>query len=769
MVSFNSSYPDFSAGEISPSLYGRHDLAAFYNGGRRVQNYITQIAGMAKFRTGSIYSAKTAGNTEARLHKFIYSSSLSFVLEFTDLKLRFYQSDGRVTETAQAITAVTEANPAVVTYSGADNYANGDSVFISGVVGMTELNGNEYTVANVNNGSNTFELSGVDSSAFTSYVSGGTVSVITEVTTPFAAADLQELKFSPVVNGIMYIAHPSYNPQSLTFTSATSWAMANHTPTGLTVTANNRPSAVGVYEQRLIYAGSNNNPNRLWFSKSANFGDFGLASAGVTDGIQYDIAGSVGRILWLAGTSTFLAIGTLEDVFQATGGQEEVITPSSVSIKPTNSFGVADSMPVDKGSQILYIQDNRLVTRSFEYDVASNGYRPVDRNTIADHITSSGVKQIAFQEGRPNIMWAVKNNGILVGMTIDDSESISGWHRHTTDGEVMSVATLSRLNNYNQLWVCVKRTIDGADAYYIEYFSDNVDYVRREDYLSGDDEASRVIDQNRYENLLFENQKEYIHVDSAISYYGDTLGQDATATLTPSAITGSSITFTASAAVFDSSMVGRQLWRKSVTGDEIGRAEITAYTSTTVVTCTVLEDFDSTDAIPAGQWFLTTGSLSGLDHLEAKSVTIVSDGGQHANKTVTNGAITLDEQASVVHVGLGYTGYLETNDLEGGGTNGVAQTKKKSVYAVGFRFLDTLYAKYGTSYYKLVQLEMRDASMRMDRPPLLFNGDVRSTYVNESNDVNGAGWSRQKRVIVVQDQPFPCNIQLIVPYFDVSN
>jgi hypothetical protein len=768
MVSVNVSYPDFSAGEISPKMYGRHDLAAFYNGGRRVENFITEVAGMARFRTGSIYSAKTQNNEVAFLYTFNFSESLSFILEFTDQKLRFYRSSGRVHETAQAITGATAANPVVITYDGADNYSNGDSVFITGIVGMTELNGNDYTVANVNAGANTFELSGVDGSAFTAYVSGGSVAVITEVTTPFAAADLPKLKFSPVVNGIMYIAHPSYNPQALAFTSATNWGMTNHSPTALTLTANNRPSAVGVYEQRLIYAGSNNNPNRMWFSKSGDFGNFTTGTA-VTDGISYSIAGSVGRILWLAGTSDFLAIGTLEDVFQATGGIDDVITVDSISIKPTNSFGVSDMMPIDKGNQILYTQSNNLILRSFEYDVAADGYRPIDRNTIADHITSSGLKQIAYQEGRPNIMWAVKNNGVLTGMTIEDSESVSGWHRHTSDGDIKSVATLPRANDYNQLWQCVERTINGSTVRYIEFYSDIVNYVRREDYITGTDAAAKAADDATYSNLLFESQKEYIHLDSSISYYGDELGLNAGATLTPSATTGTGITFTASAAVFDATVVGRELWRKSVTGAEIGRAEITAYTSSTVVTCTVLEGFDSTTAIPAGEWYLTAGSLTGLDHLEGAEVSIVTDGGQHDPKTVTNGAITLDEQASVVHIGLPYTGYLETNDLEGGGTNGVAQTKKKNVHAVGFRFLDTLYAKYGTSYYKLNQIEMRNANMRMDRPPLMFTGDVKEVYANESSDDNDGGWSRQKRVIVSQDQPFPCNVQLIIPYMSVSN
>jgi hypothetical protein len=229
------------------------------------------------------------------------------------------------------------------------------------------------------------------------------------------------------------------------------------------------------------------------------------------------------------------------------------------------------------------------------------------------------------------------------------------------------------------------------------------------------------------------------------------------------------VTFTAGGAFFTADMVDREIWRKSVTGLETGRARITGYTSSTVVTCEILEDFDSTGAIPATEWYLTTDMVSGLEHMEGATVSVCVDGGQHPQEVVSDGAITLDRQASVIHVGLKYIGYLETNDLEGAGVTGPAQTKKKSMTAVGFRFLNTLYARYGTSYYKLNQIEMRTAAMRMDRPPEMFTGDRKETYANETLDSSEGGWSRSKRAIISQDQPFPCNVQLVVPYISVSN
>lgn len=79
---------------------------------------------------------------------------------------------------ALSVTAVTKASPAVVTVSSVGTIANGDKVLFLGVGGMTELNfdgSNIYTVANLDGGAKTFELSGVDSSSYTTYTSGGSV------------------------------------------------------------------------------------------------------------------------------------------------------------------------------------------------------------------------------------------------------------------------------------------------------------------------------------------------------------------------------------------------------------------------------------------------------------------------------------------------------------------------------------------------------------------------------------------------------------------
>lgn len=119
------------------------------------------------------------------------------------------------------ITGITQANPAVVTTSAAHNFNNGDKIYIENVVGMTEVNDVEFTIANVT--STTFELSGVDSSAYTAYSSAGNarkrgsdVVWVTydwaELVVPFAIDTTNNVTEH---NGKMVINGNFYNPAEL--------------------------------------------------------------------------------------------------------------------------------------------------------------------------------------------------------------------------------------------------------------------------------------------------------------------------------------------------------------------------------------------------------------------------------------------------------------------------------------------------------------------------------------------------------------------------
>ena len=170
---------NFTKGELTPKLGGQVDLKQYANAVETLENMQVFPQGGATRRAGTrfICEVKNSANV-TRLIPFEFNVEQSYVMEFGDQYIRFFKDNGQITETAQDITAITKADPAVVTVSS-HGYSNGDHVWINDVVGMTEVNGRRYTVANKT--TNTFELSGVDSTDYTTYCSGGTAAKVFEI------------------------------------------------------------------------------------------------------------------------------------------------------------------------------------------------------------------------------------------------------------------------------------------------------------------------------------------------------------------------------------------------------------------------------------------------------------------------------------------------------------------------------------------------------------------------------------------------------------
>jgi hypothetical protein len=221
---------NFNGGEISPLVYGRTDIDRYRSSLAKCKNYVPTIQGGLPRRPGSRYVAPTKTyNQPARLQAFEFSTTQAYMLEFGGTYVRFYKDNAPITETAVSITGITKAEPAVVT-AAAHGFSNGDDVEISGVVGMTQVNGRRFRVAGVT--ANTFELNDlhggqIDSTAFTTYSSGGSVARVYTVTTPYSASGntLQQLKFTQSAD-VLYITHPSYAPRKLTRTGHTSWTLS---------------------------------------------------------------------------------------------------------------------------------------------------------------------------------------------------------------------------------------------------------------------------------------------------------------------------------------------------------------------------------------------------------------------------------------------------------------------------------------------------------------------------------------------------------------
>lgn len=143
-------------------------------------------------------------------------------------------------------------------------------------------------------------------------------------------------------------------------------------------------------------------------------------------------------------------------------------------------------------------------------------------------------------------------------------------------------------------------------------------------------------------------------------------------------------------------------------------------------------------------------SLTGLWHLEGKAVQILADGAVHPARTVTDGAITLDDSYSVVHVGLAYTSDLQTLPLAFEGAAAGGQFLRKNLNAAALRVTRSNLVKAGPSFTKLTEFPARDHTDPYGSPPALRTDELRFAI--------GPSWNADGALCVRQDAPLPLTV-----------
>jgi hypothetical protein len=473
----------FTAGEISPRLEGRTNIEKYREGLSDLTNMVVMPHGGVTRRPGTEYLGEVKDSSvKTRLIPFQFKTTDTYILEFGDQTMRVFRNDLQVLDgTDKSITAITKADPGVLT-SSSHGLSDGDEVYVDSIGGMTELNGRNYLVANST--TNTFSLqdlfgNDIDTTNFTTYTSGGTATEIYNISTPYAEADLYDLRFVQSAD-TMYIVHPSYDIRTLTRTDHNAWTFATLSITGSPSPSlsgsDNRPSVVTFFEQRLVFGATNNNPQTLWFSKNGNYTNFTVGTA-ADDALIYTIASNqVNAIRYLSATRV-LTIGTSGGEYVLTSTNDGPVTPTTTLIRKYSNYGSANIEPVQVADVTLFVQRGNRKLREFKFvgDVNTGGYNAPDMTILAEHITNGGITQMAYQQEPDSVVWCVRDDGTLLGMTYRREEEVVAWHKHVIGGEfssgqavVESIATLPTDTGEDELYMIVKRTIDSTTKRYVE-------------------------------------------------------------------------------------------------------------------------------------------------------------------------------------------------------------------------------------------------------------------------------------------------------------
>ena len=465
-------------------MEGRVTLDTYREGLADMTNLLVLPQGGVTRRPGTEYlgEIKNSAST-ARLIPFQFKTTDTYILEFGDQTMRVFRSGLQVLDaTDKVITGITQADPGVIT-SNSHGFSDGDEIFVDAIVGMTELNGRNYRVDNAT--TNTFTLTDlfgndIDTTSFTAYGSAGTATEIYNIATPYAVADLPALRFVQSAD-TMFIVHPSYAIRKLTRTADNNWTFSTATITGtpspaLNDTTNNYPSVVTFFEQRLVFGATNNNPQTLWFSKNGDYENF-TTGTGDDDALVYTIASNqVNAIRYLSATRV-LTIGTTGGEYVLTATSDGPVTPTTTLIRKYSNYGSAAVEPVQVADVTLFVQRGGRKVREFRYvgDINVSAYQAPDITIVAEHITAGGLSAFAYQQEPDGVIWAIRADGTLLGVTYRREEEVVAWHKHIVGGEfdggqavVESIATLPSDTGEDELYMIVKRTINGATKRYVE-------------------------------------------------------------------------------------------------------------------------------------------------------------------------------------------------------------------------------------------------------------------------------------------------------------
>lgn len=494
------------------------------------------------------------------------------------------------------------------------------------------------------------------------------------------------------------------------------------------------PGVVTYFQQRKVLAATTQKPQHIWASGTNAFDFFGKSTPlKDDDAITMQLAGNeVNAIRHMFDFGKLIVFTAGNKWVIPDDDNNPVITPSQKSARPQGSIGASDVRPSKVEDAILYVLDKGQQIQDIAYQYASNAYSGNDLSVLWQHLLEGHqVVAAAYQHTPFRTLWAVRDDGVLVGVTYLREHQVWGGHRHDTDGLFEDVCVVSEPPE-DAVYFLVKRTINGQTKRYVE----------------------------RMASRLYTDIRDAFFVDCGLSYDGRN-----TTAITMTVFGGIFWTYTegfqliASAAYFSASHVGDEIHLTDNDG-RILRLEIVGYTNATSVNVRANRDVPSELQLGAGttSWTHAKKAFSGLTHLEGKTVSILADGHVHPQRVVASGAVSLQFAAGVVHVGLPMTADFETLDMNVQGQE--IRAKQKIVNEVELVVEESRGIFAGEDFDNLLEYKQREDE-NYDDPVSLLTGQAAISIKST--------WSRGGRVCVRQQDPLPLSILAAIPSVSVGS
>lgn len=202
--------------------------------------------------------------------------------------------------------------------------------------------------------------------------------------------------------------------------------------------ANDYPSVSAFYQQRRAFANSNNEPDSVYMSRTGFRSNFSRSTPlQDDDAVSFRLAGNNHHpVRHLVPLKTGLVLFTDGGEWTATGatGPGSPITPNSLAADQQLYVGSDQAVrPVVVGNSVLYVQTRGSILRQLDFDLQVQGLAGKDMTVYATHLFEGHtIVGADFQQVPDSIIWAVREDGVLLGLTYIPDQEVWGWHRHET-------------------------------------------------------------------------------------------------------------------------------------------------------------------------------------------------------------------------------------------------------------------------------------------------------------------------------------------------
>lgn len=755
MANIRTLQRSFAGGEVSPEMYGRIDDVKYQSGAATMRNFIAKPQGPAENRPGFAYVNEVKDSTKkTRLIPFTFNTTQTMVIEMSPGYFRFHTNGGTLlsggspyqitnpyaeadlfdihyVQSADVLTLVhPNYPPKELKRLGATNWTLTDVSFAASVSAPTGVTATasghstaKYTYSYV---VTTIASDLVSESAASSVASasgnlletGGIVTISWS-----AASGASRYNVYKLQGGIYGYIGQTAGLSIIDDNIAPDMGVSPPTYDSVFGSSGNYPGAVSYYEQRRCFAGTSNDPQTIWMTKSGTESNMSYSlPIKDDDRIKFRVAAREANTIRHIVPLTQLLLLTSAAEWRVTSVNSDAITPTTISVRPQSYVGASNVQPVIINNTMIYGAARGGHVRECGYSWQANGFVTGDMSIRAAHLFDNyNLVDMAYSKAPTPIIWMVSNSGRLLGLTYVPEQSIGAWHWHDTDGTFESCTVVAE-GNEDVLYVIVKRTINGSSKRYIE----------------------------RIQTRLYSDQRYAFFVDSGATYDGT---NTSSTTMTVSGGTtwapGEDLTITSSTAKFAypaTTDVNDAIVMTDANGVEY-RLRIISTSSTTVATVRT----DKTIPVAlrntaSTKWSFARNSISGLSWLEGKTVNILADGAVHPQRVVTSGAVDLDRAATVVTVGLPITADLKTLPVAQQIDGGMGQGRMKNVNKAWLRVYQSSGIFVGPDEDHLVEAKQRSTEP-YGTPPALKSQEILV--------MTTPTWADSGQVFIRQSDPLP--------------